>query len=90
MGPASRNIDDLTITLAVKTRLGAHRMSNLTRLDVDTVTPVVWRNGLIESGKRRAEDIASFVDGVEKIINNLQVQNRPAPNPDQAAPVTEP
>ena len=66
--------------------------SNFTRIDVDTVNAVVSLNGLVESedDKRRAEDIASLADGVEKIINNLQVQTRSAPNLDRAAPVTEP
>jgi hyperosmotically inducible protein len=89
---AGRNIDDLTITLAVKTRLVADKISNFTRIDVDTVNAVVSLNGLVESedDKRRAEDIASLVDGVEKITNNLQVQSRPAPTQDRAAPATEP
>jgi osmotically-inducible protein OsmY len=48
------------------------------------VNAVVSLTGLVESEeeKRRAEDIASLVDGIEKIINNLQVQNRSAPKPD--------
>jgi hyperosmotically inducible periplasmic protein len=75
-----RNIDDLTITTSVKARLVADKMSNFTRIDVDTINAVVSLNGLVESEdeKRRAEDIASLVDGVEQIINNLQVQNRSA------------
>src|SRR5918992_2243307 len=78
---AGRNIDDLTITASVKTRLVADKISNFTRIDVDTINAVVSLNGLVESEdeKRRAEDIASLVDGVEQIINNLQVQNRSAP-----------
>ena len=81
---AGRNIDDLTISASVKARLVADKISNFTRIDVDTVNAVVSLNGLVESEheKRRAEDIASLVDGVEKIINNLQVQNRSAPKPD--------
>src|SRR4051812_48605076 len=89
---AGRHIDDVTITLAVKARFVADKISNLTRIDVDTVNAVVSLNGLVESedDKTRAEDIASLVDGVQKIINNLQVQTRPAPTPDRAAIVTEP
>jgi hyperosmotically inducible periplasmic protein len=80
---AGRNIDDLTITASVKARLVADKMSNFTRIDVDTVNAVVSLNGLVESEfeKRRAEDIASLVDGVEKIVNDLQVQKAPAPKP---------
>ncbi len=78
---AGRNIDDLTITASVKARLVADKLSNLTRIDVDTVNGVVSLTGLVESEfeKRRAEDIASLVDGVEKIVNDLQVQKAPEP-----------
>jgi hyperosmotically inducible periplasmic protein len=81
---AGRNIDDLTITASVKARLVADKLSNFTRIDVDTVNAVVSLNGLVESEfeKRRAEDIASLVEGVEKIANDLQVQKEPAPKPE--------
>ncbi|HEX6437893.1 MAG TPA: BON domain-containing protein [Candidatus Binatia bacterium] len=77
---AGRNIDDLTITASVKARLVADKLSNFTRIDVDTVNAVVSLTGLVESEfeKRRAEDIASLVEGVENIINDLQVQKEPA------------
>ena len=63
-----RNIDDLTITASVKARLVADKLSNFTRIDVDTVNAAISLTGLVESDfeKRRAEDIASLVDGVEK------------------------
>jgi hyperosmotically inducible periplasmic protein len=78
---AGRNIDDLTITASVKGRLVADKLSNFTRIDVDTVNGIVSLTGLVESEfeKRRAEDIASLVDGVEKIVNDLQVQKEPKP-----------
>jgi hypothetical protein len=78
---AGRNIDDLTITASVKARLVADKISNFTRIDVDTVNAVVSLNGLVESEheKRRAEDIASLVGDVKQIVNNLQVQNRATP-----------
>jgi hyperosmotically inducible periplasmic protein len=81
---AGRNIDDLTITTSVKARLVADKLSNFTRIDVDTVNAVVSLNGLVESEheKRRAEDIASLVDGVKQIVNDLQVQKAPAPKSD--------
>ena len=78
---AGRNVDDLTITTSVKARLVADKLSNFTRIDVDTVNAVVSLNGLVESEdeKRRAEDIASLVDGVKQIVNDLQVHKEPAP-----------
>ena len=78
---AGRNLDDLTITASVKGRLVADKLSNFTRIDVDTVNAVVSLTGLVESEfeKRRAEDIAALVDGVKQIINDLQVQKEPPP-----------
>jgi osmotically-inducible protein OsmY len=38
---AGRNSDDLTITASVKARLVADKLSNFTRIDVDTVNAVV-------------------------------------------------
>jgi osmotically-inducible protein OsmY len=78
---AGRNLDDLTITASVKARLVADKLSNFTRIDVDTVNAVVSLTGLVESEfeKRRAEDIAALVDGVKQIVNDLQVQKEPAP-----------
>ena len=78
---AGRNLDDLTITASVKGRLVADKLSNFTRIDVDTVNAVVSLTGLVESEfeKRRAEDIAALVDGVKQIVNDLQVQKEPAP-----------
>jgi osmotically-inducible protein OsmY len=48
------------------------------------VNAVVSLSGLVGSKfeKRRAEDIASLVEGVKKIINHLQVQKEPAPKPE--------
>jgi osmotically-inducible protein OsmY len=78
---AGRHIDDLTITTSVKARLVADKLSNFTRIDVDTVNAVVSLNGLVESEheKRRAEDIASLVEGVKQIVNDLQVRKEPPP-----------
>jgi osmotically-inducible protein OsmY len=78
---AGQNIDDLTITASVKARLVADKLSNFTRIDVDTVNAVGSSIGMVESEfeKRRTEDIASLVDGVNQIVNNLQVQKAPAP-----------
>jgi hypothetical protein len=71
----------LTITASVKARLVADKLSNFTRIDVDTVNAVGSSIGMVESEfeKRRTEDIASLVDGVNQIVNNLQVQKAPAP-----------
>jgi hyperosmotically inducible protein len=74
-----QNIDDTNITAAVKTKLATgEKASTLTRVDVDTVRGVVSLNGVVASDQERsrAEQIASQVGGVRRVINNLQVQRR--------------
>jgi hyperosmotically inducible protein len=73
---AGRNIDDATITASVKTNLAAQRADTLTKIDVDTNDGVVSLNGVVDSVemKRQAADVARQTAGVEKVINNLQVQ----------------
>lgn len=75
---AGQNVDDATITASVKSTLVADKAANLTRVDVDTNRGVVSLNGVVESAeqKSRAEQLARRVDGVRKVVNNLQVQKR--------------
>ena len=71
-----RNIDDTTLTTTVKTKLSGDKLANLTRIDVDTYNGVVSLNGVVSTPqeKERAEEIARSVDGVKKVVNNLQVR----------------
>jgi hyperosmotically inducible protein len=71
-----QNIDDTTLTTSVKTKLLADKLVNLTRIDVDTYNGVVSLNGVVSTPaeKERAEEIARGVDGVKKVVNNLQVR----------------
>ena len=48
----------------------------MTRVDVDTTNATVALNGVVEtpSQKTRAEMLAKEVQGVQKVVNNLQVQ----------------
>ncbi len=74
-----QNIDDTNITATVKAKLATgEKASTLTRIDVDTVRGVVSLNGVVasEQERARAEQIASQVGGVRRVINNLQVQKR--------------
>ena len=73
---AGRNVDDAAITASVKSSLVADKVSNLTRVDVDTTNGVVSLNGVVETAeqKSRAGQLASRVDGVRNVVNNLQVQ----------------
>jgi hyperosmotically inducible protein len=73
---AGANIDDATITAAVKAKLVADKPANLTRVDVDTNNATVYLNGVVESAeqKARAEEIARQAKGVKSVVNNLQVK----------------
>jgi osmotically-inducible protein OsmY len=72
---AGQNVDDSTLTASVKSQLGA---SNLMRIDVDSNGGVVSLNGTVDTAedKARAEQLARRVDGVKRVVNNLQVAKR--------------
>ncbi|HEX5023523.1 MAG TPA: BON domain-containing protein [Candidatus Binatia bacterium] len=75
---AGRNVDDATLTASVNAALVSDKPSNFTRIDVDTTNGVVALNGTVESAEQRAraEQLASRVNGVKKVVNNLQVSKR--------------
>ena len=75
---AGENVDDATVTSAVKSQLVMDKAANLTRIDVDTNRGVVHLNGTVESSeqKQRAKELAERVKGVTKVVNNLQVARR--------------
>lgn len=80
---AGRYIDDSAITAQVKTRLAAAEAKTFTRVDVDTVKGVVYLNGVVESPemKTHAEQIARSEEGVQRVVNNLQLERSPAAAP---------
>ena len=75
---AGRNVDDATITAEVKAKLVGDKVANLTRVALDTTNATLARNGGVETPdqKTRAEMLAKEVKGVQKVVNNLQVQKR--------------
>jgi hyperosmotically inducible protein len=75
---AGRNVDDAALTASVNAALVSDKPSNFTRIDVDTTNGVVALNGTVENPQQRAraEQLASRVDGVKKVVNNLQVSKR--------------
>ena len=75
---AGENVDDATITAAVKSKLVAEKTSNLTRVDVDTNRGTVYLNGSVETPDQKAqvERLAWQAKGVKAVVNNLQVQKR--------------
>src|SRR5262244_1531721 len=75
---AGENVDDAAITARVKTALTADKVSNLTRVDVDTNNAVVSLSGVVETPdqKAHAEDVARRISGVRGVNNNLQISSR--------------
>ena len=75
---AGQNIDDSTLTGSVKTKLASDKVSSLTRIDVDSTNGVVALNGVVESAEQRAraQELAAQVNGVKRVVNNLQVQKK--------------
>lgn len=71
-----RNIDDAGITAAVKASLASDQARTLSSIDVDTVSGTVYLNGTVKdlTAKRRAEALAQRVDGVKRVVNNLQAR----------------
>ena len=75
---AGETVDDTKITATVKAKLVADRVANLTRVDVDTSSGVVYLKGSVDSAEQRtrAEQIAREANGVVRVVNNLQVTPR--------------
>jgi hyperosmotically inducible protein len=73
---AGQTMDDATITASVQAKLSSDRLSNFSRIDVDTERGVVTLNGVVKSAdqKLRVAEMAREVKGVRSVNNNLQVQ----------------
>jgi len=75
---AGQNIDDAGISTSVQATLTADKAANFTRIDVDTNNGVVYLNGNVQNSqqKTRAEELAHRVNGVKRVVNNLQVSSK--------------
>ena len=72
-----QQVDDASITAAVKAKLAAEQgTSTLTGINVDTSGGTVRLSGTVDSEamKLRAAALAQQVDGVSRVVNNLQVR----------------
>ncbi len=83
-----QNVDDTKLTAEVKAKLAAEKVSNLTRVNVNTVQGTVYLTGVVDTPehKARAAEIAAETTGVRQVVNNLQVSQPPAASP---APATQ-
>jgi hyperosmotically inducible periplasmic protein len=72
-----QNVDDASITAAVKAKLAAEQgATTLTGINVDTSGGTVSLSGTVDSEamKQRAESLTQQVEGVARVVNNLQVR----------------
>jgi osmotically-inducible protein OsmY len=74
-----KQVDDASIHTAVKAKLTADRFSNIVNVDINVTNGVVTLAGEVPNAqvKSEAEAEARSVDGVVRVINNLQVKNPP-------------
>ena len=74
---AGQTMSDATITAKVQGKLTGDKLSNFSRIDVDTEQSVVTLNGVVHTmeEKARAAELAREVPGVTKVNNNLQIQS---------------
>jgi len=78
-----QTIDDASVTASVQGKLTADKLSNFSRINVDTDRGIVTLNGVVRSAEEqsRAEELARQVNGVTKVNNNLQIQSTSMKNP---------
>src|SRR5215469_14913118 len=76
-------IDDARIVAEVTTKLTADSPSNFLKINVKSESGIVTLSGIVDSADRRtrAEQVASRVNGVKGLVNNIQVAGAAAPTP---------
>jgi osmotically-inducible protein OsmY len=72
----SRGRDDSYITTSVKSKLASDKLVTMTRVEVETNNGIVYLTGQVETAEQRSHigSLTSQVDGVKKVVNNLQVR----------------
>ena len=73
---AGQYIDDSVISNKVRAKLLDDKDLNIVQIDVTTLKGVVALNGFVSNGeaKARATRVASTVEGVRQVSNNLVVR----------------
>jgi hypothetical protein len=68
-------IDDATITTEITAKLAADQLSSLAKIGVKAHDGIVTLSGKVDSQERKAKaaQIASSVDGVKGLVNNIEV-----------------
>jgi len=85
-------IDDARIVAEVTTKLTADSPSNFLKINVKSESGIVTLSGIVDSADRRtrAEQVASRVNGVKGLVNNIQVAGAAAPTPPPPSSTTAP
>jgi hyperosmotically inducible periplasmic protein len=80
---AGQTMSDATITTKVQGKLTGDKLSNFSRIDVDTEQSVVTLTGVVHTAeeKMRAAELTRQVSGVTKVNNNLQIPAASTSNP---------
>ena len=70
-------LDDSSITAAVKAKFAVDDDVKAHNIDVDTVNGIVTLTGVVDSAeeKSKAAQIAADTDGVRRVTNNLQIKS---------------
>ncbi len=76
--PPSEQVSDAAITSKVKSALAADATTNPLKVDVDTNEGVVRLSGTVEKAdnRTRAETVALKVEGVRRVVNDIQVGDK--------------
>jgi virulence-associated protein VapD len=69
------NVDNKTIQAEVKAKLAAEHLQNLTWVGVNVNDGTVYLTGNAETAEQKAQaaEVARHVNGVKKVVNNIQV-----------------
>jgi hyperosmotically inducible protein len=76
--PPSEQVSDAAITSKVKSALAGDATTNPLKVDVDTNEGVVRLSGTVEKAENRtrAEEVARHVEGVRRVVNDIQVGDK--------------
>jgi len=80
---AGQVVDDARIAMSVKGKLVADRPANLTRVNVKVLNRIVTLDGVVDTAEQKAhaEEMARRTDGVQQVVNNIQVSPQPSAQP---------
>lgn len=83
--PERLPLDDLRIASEVRSRLEHHEMIDASRVNVQAINGEVILIGTADNRfvRHRAEELASEVEGVLKVLNKISVQ----PHTDEPGPI---